>query len=205
MDSVSSLMDGQVLLPIIQVDNEYDGVAIAKAMHAAGLKTVEVVLRSEQSAKALSAIKAELPEMIVSAGTIVDEASLNVALEAGADFIVTPAVTEKLLSKLTQCGKPVIPGVSTVADIVLAREHGFRELKLFPAALSGGAGFLKAVGGLFKDTKFCPTGGISQDNYQDYLSLNNVFAIGGTWVAKTDWVVNQEWQKITDACAIVKA
>ena len=143
--------------------------------------------------------------MIVSAGTIVDEASLNVALEAGADFIVTPAVTEKLLSKLTQCGKPVIPGVSTVADIVLAREHGFRELKLFPAALSGGAGFLKAVGGLFKDTKFCPTGGISQDNYQDYLSLNNVFAIGGTWVAKTDWVVNQEWQKITDACAKVKA
>jgi 2-dehydro-3-deoxyphosphogluconate aldolase/(4S)-4-hydroxy-2-oxoglutarate aldolase len=117
---------------------------------------------------------------------------------------VTPAVTERLLTALTACGLPVLPGVSTVADIVLAREHGFREMKLFPASLSGGAAFLKAVGGLFKDTRFCPTGGVSESNYQDYLSMSNIFAVGGTWVAKPEWVETKNWQAITDACLDVK-
>ena len=204
MNSISSIMGTQKLLPIIQVDNESDGVAIAKAMYKANLRTVEVVLRSPKSAHAISAIKSELPNMVVSAGTIIDESSLEVALNAGADFIVTPAVTERLLSALTACGVPVLPGVSTVADIVLAREHGFREMKLFPASLSGGAEFIKAVGGLFKDTQFCPTGGVSAANYQEYLSLNNIFAVGGTWVAKPQWVASKNWQAITDACLLLE-
>lgn len=203
MNSVSSIMGEQTLLPIIQVDNADDGVAIAQAMFAANLRTVEVVLRSEKSAAAVTAIKSALPDMIVSAGTIIDEASLKVAKEAGADFIVTPAVTERLLSALTECGLPVLPGVSTVADIVLAREHGYREMKLFPASLSGGAAFLKAVGGLFKDTRFCPTGGVSEANFQDYLAMDNIFAVGGTWVAKPEWVKAKNWQAITQACSEV--
>jgi len=204
MNSISSIMGEQKLLPIIQVNNADDGVDIAKAMYEANLRTVEVVLRSEKSAEAITAIKSALPEMIVSAGTIIDEASLKIAKDAGADFIVTPAVTERLLTALTACGLPVLPGVSTVADIVLAREHGFREMKLFPASLSGGAAFLKAVGGLFKDTRFCPTGGVSESNYQDYLSMSNIFAVGGTWVAKPEWVEAKNWQAITDACLDVK-
>jgi len=204
MNSISSIMGTQKLLPIIQVDNESDGVAIAQAMYQANLRTVEVVLRSPKSALAISAIKSELPDMIVSAGTIIDDASLKVAVNAGADFIVTPAVTERLLTALTASGLPVLPGVSTVADIVLAREHGFREMKLFPASLSGGAAFIKAVGGLFKDTRFCPTGGVSATNYQEYLSLSNIFAVGGTWIAKPEWVASKNWQAITDACLQVE-
>lgn len=196
-------MGGQTLLPIIQADNVEDGVAIAKAMSAAGLNTVEVVLRSENSAKCITAIKEALTDMIVSAGTVIDKASLDAAINAGADFIVTPAVTERLLTMLVDSGLPVLPGVSNVSDIVLAREHGFREMKLFPASLSGGASFLKAVGGLFKDTKFCPTGGVSPENFNDYLSLGNVFAAGGTWVAKPQWVADKQWNLITEACSQV--
>ena len=196
-------MGGQTLLPIIQADNVEDGVAIAKAMSAAGLSTVEVVLRAENSAKCITAIKEVLPDMIVSAGTVVDKASLDTAINAGADFIVTPAVTESLLTMLVESGLPVLPGVSNVSDIVLAREHEFREMKLFPASLSGGASFLKAVGGLFKDTTFCPTGGVSPDNFHDYLSLGNVFAAGGTWVAKPQWVADKQWNLITEACSQV--
>ena len=198
-------MGGQTLLPIIQADNVEDGVAIAKAMSAAGLSTVEVVLRSENSAKCITAIKEALPEMIVSAGTVIDKASLDAAINAGADFIVTPAVTERLLTMLVDSGLPVLPGVSNVSDIVLAREHGFREMKLFPASLSGGAPFLSAMTSIFQGITFCPTGGINQNNQADFLALKNVFAVGGTWIANPKWVANKEWSKITEACAAALA
>ncbi|NVK25249.1 MAG: bifunctional 4-hydroxy-2-oxoglutarate aldolase/2-dehydro-3-deoxy-phosphogluconate aldolase [Gammaproteobacteria bacterium] len=200
MKSFQSLMNGQTLLPIIQADTIEQGVDIANAMAAAGLKLVEVVLRTEQSLAALTAIKQQVPELIVGAGTVTNEVILQQAIEAGADFIVTPAVSDKLLSNLVSCGVPVLPGVSNTGDILMAREYGFTELKLFPASLSGGAPFLKAVGSVFQDIVFCPTGGVSEQNKGDYLNLPNVIAVGGTWVCKKEWVVEQQWQSITDAC-----
>ncbi|GGW82793.1 bifunctional 4-hydroxy-2-oxoglutarate aldolase/2-dehydro-3-deoxy-phosphogluconate aldolase [Alteromonas halophila] len=200
MTHFSSLMGDQTLLPIIQASTVEDGVAIAKAMAAANLKLVEVVLRTDASLDALKAIKQEVPSLKVGAGTVISASILEQAVTAGADFIVTPAVSEKLLGALTQCDCPVLPGASTTGEILLAREHGYHEQKLFPASLSGGAPFLSAVSSVFKDIRFCPTGGVTQDNQRDYLSLNNVFAVGGTWVAKKEWVENAQWQKITDAC-----
>ena len=201
MTSFSSLMGSQTLLPIIQAETPEQGVNIAKAMAKSGLTLVEVVLRTEQSLAALSAIKAEVPELIVGAGTITNEAILKQAIEAGADFIVTPAVSEKLLGFLVNCGVPVLPGVSNTGEILLAREFGFTELKLFPASLSGGAPFLSSISSVFQDIKFCPTGGVSEQNKGDYLSLNNVIAVGGTWVCRKDWVAEENWQAITEACA----
>ena len=201
MTSFSSLMGSQTLLPIIQADTPEQGVNIAKAMAKSGLNLVEVVLRTEQSLAALSAIKAEVPELIVGAGTITNEAILKQAIEAGADFIVTPAVSEKLLGFLVDCGVPVLPGVSNTGDIIMAREFGFTELKLFPASLAGGAPFLSSISSVFQDIKFCPTGGVSEQNKGDYLSLNNVIAVGGTWVCRKDWVAEENWQAITEACA----
>lgn len=200
MNSFSSLMGNQSLLPIIQADTPEQGVAIAKAMSDAGLKLIEVVLRTDASLEALKAIKAELPELVVGAGTVINESILNTALDAGSDFIITPAVSERLLGHLADCGKPVLPGVSNTGEILMAREFGYRELKLFPAALSGGAKFLSAISSIFQDITFCPTGGVTAENKIDYLSLNNVFAVGGTWVAKKEWIAEQNWQAITDAC-----
>ncbi|MGL1956874.1 MAG: bifunctional 4-hydroxy-2-oxoglutarate aldolase/2-dehydro-3-deoxy-phosphogluconate aldolase [Colwellia sp.] len=196
----STLLGKQQLLPIIQANDAAEGVNVARAMHESGINLVEVVLRTTASLEALTAIKSALPNLIVGAGTITNEKILNSAINAGADFIVTPAVSQKLLDKLIHCTVPVVPGVSNTADILMTREYGYVEQKLFPASLSGGEKFLSAISSVFQDVKFCPTGGINEQNYQDYLNLANVFAVGGTWVAKPDWVKNKQWEKITQAC-----
>lgn len=200
MNRFSELMSGQTLLPIIQANSTEQGVNIAKAMANAGLGLVEVVLRTEASLEALKAIKKEVPNLKVGAGTVLNAKTLNLALEAGSDFIVTPAVSDTLLTELAKSKVPVIPGVSNTGDILLAYEHGFTEQKLFPASLCGGAKYLAALSSVFQSISFCPTGGVTQDNKNDYLSLNNVFAVGGTWVAAKQWVEQEDWQAITDAC-----
>lgn len=197
----SDLMSGQTLLPIIQADTPQQGVNIAKAMASAGLGLVEVVLRTDASLDALIAIKEEVPQLKVGAGTVTNSDILEKALNAGADFIVTPAVSPALLSELTRCKVPVLPGVSNTGDILMALEFGFHELKLFPASLSGGAPFLAAVSSIFPSTRFCPTGGVNPKNKMEYLSLKNVFAVGGTWVAQKEWVVSENWTAITTSCA----
>jgi 2-dehydro-3-deoxyphosphogluconate aldolase/(4S)-4-hydroxy-2-oxoglutarate aldolase len=136
----------------------------------------------------------------VGAGTVIDADIYKQALDAGSDFIITPAISNQLLTCLSNCPVPVLPGVSNTADILLAREFGYKELKLFPASLSGGAPFLSAMNAVFKGISFCPTGGISDKNQHEYLSLANVFAVGGTWIAKNDWVESENWSKITQAC-----
>lgn len=200
MKSFSTLMGKQTLLPIIQADNVEQGLNIAKAMAEAGIGLVEVVLRTPASLDILKAIKQELPDLKVGAGTVLDADILKQALDAGSDFIITPAISSQLLTDLAQCTVPVLPGVSNTADILLAKEFGYQELKLFPASLSGGAPFLKAMGSVFKGISFCPTGGVKQSNQDEYLALSNVFAVGGTWIADPKWVESEQWSKITAAC-----
>lgn len=200
MTRFSELMSGQTLLPIIQATTPEQGVNIARAMADAGLGLVEVVLRTEASLAALMAIKKQVPELKVGAGTVINSTILNQALDAGSDFIVTPAVSEKLLSELVKIDVPVLPGVSNTGEILLASEFGFEEQKLFPAALAGGAKFLSALSSVFQSVSFCPTGGVNQLNRNDFLSLSNVFAVGGTWVSTSDWVETSNWSAITDAC-----
>lgn len=200
MKSFSSLMGTQTLLPIIQADNVEQGVNIAKAMADAGIHLVEVVLRTEASLEVILQIKKELPQLKVGAGTVITKDILKSAIEVGSDFIITPAISENLLKELAQTSIPVLPGVSNSADILLAYEYGYRELKLFPASLSGGPAYLSAMSSVFRDVTFCPTGGINSANKHEYLNLNNVFAVGGTWVAKHEWVESQDWAQISSAC-----
>jgi len=200
MNSFSNLMGKQTLLPIIQANTVTQGVEIAKAMSAAGINLVEVVLRTAASLDVITAIKHELPNLKVGAGTVLDADILKQALSAGSDFIITPATSTKLLMDLANCPVPVLPGVSNTADILLATEFGYKELKLFPASLSGGTAFLSAMCSVFKDITFCPTGGVNQTNQQEYMALSNVFAVGGTWIAKPHWVEQRQWSKITAAC-----
>lgn len=202
MKSFKNLMADQVLLPIVQADSPEQGIAIAGAMVEAGLNLIEVVLRTEASLDALKAIKKAYPSLIVGAGTVTSKDILNEAKAAGADFIITPAISPNLLAELSTCDLPVLPGVANTADILLASEFGFNEMKLFPASLSGGAAFISAMSSVFPEMIFCPTGGVNQENKSDYLALKNCFAIGGSWVAPKSWVENGEWEKITQACKL---
>lgn len=200
MASSSFILGQQKMLPIIQANDVELGVETARAMAAAGAGIVEVVLRNDASLEIVKAINQALPELKVAAGTVLDTEILNNAISSGASIIVTPGVSTNLLNHLMDCPVPVLPGVSNVADIIMAREYGYTELKLFPASLAGGVEFLKSITSVFKDISFCATGGINQENKDEYLALDNVFAVGGTWVAPNEWVENKEWSRITEAC-----
>jgi 2-dehydro-3-deoxyphosphogluconate aldolase/(4S)-4-hydroxy-2-oxoglutarate aldolase len=200
MNSFSNLMGKQTLLPIIQANTVSQGVEIGKAMFTAGINLVEVVLRTEASLDIIKALKSELPNLKVGAGTVIDADILKQALAAGSDFIVTPTISSELLTHLSKCNVPVLPGVSNAANILLAREFGYKEVKLFPASLSGGTAFLTAMSSIFQDITFCPTGGIHAENKHEYLELSNVFAVGGTWVAKKEWIESEDWAQISAAC-----
>jgi 2-dehydro-3-deoxyphosphogluconate aldolase/(4S)-4-hydroxy-2-oxoglutarate aldolase len=200
MNLFSTLMGKQTLLPIIQANTVEQGLEIAKAMSAAGIGLVEVVLRTQASLDVIRTLKKELPHLKVGAGTVTNVDIFNSAIAAGSDFIITPTISMNLLSHLVGSPVPVLPGVSDAASILQAVEFGYKELKLFPASLSGGAPFLSAMSSIFQDISFCPTGGVNGDNQKDYLALSNVFAVGGTWIAKPEWVENENWSKITEAC-----
>ena len=182
MAKFSELMSGQTSLPMIQTDDPKVALNNARAMADIGITLVEVVMRSEHALNGLIEIKRELPEMIVGAGTVYNSKHLRSAMNAGADFIVTPTVTDNLLSQLYLCNVPVLPGVSNPGQVLQAYEFGFTELKFFPAQLSGGTEVLTALGSVFNDIQFCPTGGINESNKADYLALENVFAVAGRWM-----------------------
>ena len=198
--NIKAIFANQRLLPIIQADTIEEGIAVTGAMKEAGLTVVEVVLRNEQALLLAQEISKQFPELTLGVGTVYNTQLLEKALNAGADFIVTPALTPKLTDALISCGKPILPGVSTLSDMANLLEKGVTEMKLFPAEVVGGVGMLKAVSGLFKQVSFCPTGGVSPANQADYLSQPNVFAVGGTWMVPKTAVKAGDWAGITAAC-----
>lgn len=198
---LSSVVKGPALLPIIQADTPHEAVAIAKALADGGVGSVEVVLRTRQALAAITAIRTSLPNLLVGAGTILSAADANACKDAGAQFLVSPASTPKLLEAMIDTGLPLAPGVATPSEIAMAYEYGLREVKFFPAHLSGGIEMLKALSGVFQQVKFCPTGGIAQHNLADFLALPNVFVAGGSWLTPANLVKNQQWAQITALAA----
>lgn len=198
MSALSKVLQGPALLPIIQAETPTEAVAIAKAMYAGGISSVEVVLRTAKALDCISAIRAQLPDLLVGAGTILSKADAQAAKDAGSQFLVSPASTPKLLQAMLDTALPLAPGVSTPSEIALAVEMGINEVKFFPANLSGGTPMLKALSGIFQQVRFCPTGGISQQNLAEYLSLSNVFVVGGSWVSPAKAVAEKDWALITE-------
>lgn len=201
VSAVKSLFASQSILPIIQAPNIDAGIHVAMAMKKGGLNIVEVVLRDAFALKMVTEIKAAIPDLIVGVGTVYNTTLLEDALNAGGDFIVTPATTTNLANALIDCGKPFVPGVSSLSDMVTLLELGITDMKLFPAEVVGGTKLLKAVSSLFGELQFCPTGGINASNAQDYLSLPNVMAVGGTWVSPASAVNAQDWDSISALCS----
>ena len=185
-----SVLDVVPVLPVVVLDRLSDAVPVARALLAGGLPAIELTLRTDVALDAIRAIADEVPEILVGAGTIVAPAQAKQALEAGAQFLVSPGSTPTLLGAMADTGLPFLPGTATVSEVMAVLEAGFTEMKLFPAEVSGGMGFLKAIGAPVPAARFCPTGGITAASAPSYLALTNVGCVGGSWLTPADAVAS---------------
>jgi len=184
------------VIPILSLNNLGDTIGVGKALINGGLNVLEVTLRTDYGLQAIRELKSAIPNVIIGAGTVATSAQFESAVEAGADFIVCPGHTSELLKFASESNIPTIPGVSTISEAMFAMEFGFDRLKLFPAEVLGGVNFLRAVNGPFPKIKFCATGGITLDNASLYLSLSNVFCVGGSWLTPTKLIELKKWKDI---------
>lgn len=197
------------VIPVLIVQREEHAAPLARALYAGGLGVLEVTLRTPAALGALKAMRAAVPDAIVGVGTLTRAEDFAAAVAAGAQFGVTPGLTAELAEAARTTGLPLLPGVMTPTEVIAARRLGYDALKLFPAQQAGGIGMLKALASPFADVVFCPTGGITRDTAQQFLSLPNVACVGGSWVAPQEHVNAGNWPAITalaqDAAALRRA
>ncbi len=203
MKSFSQLLANEKTVPVVAVDNAEQAIGLSRALLEGGVGVIEVTLRNEFGVQALQLIKREVPEMIVLAGTVNNVTQLKQVADAGVDGVISPGLTPALAQLAKDLGVPYLPGAATASDILLAIEHELFELKLFPAAIVGGIPALKAFAGPFPTIRFCPTGGVNDANYRDYLALENVMCVGGTWFASAEQIQRCAWDEITANCRLL--
>jgi len=185
------------VIPVIVIDNVEDAVPMAEALLEGGIRVLEVTLRSNCALQAIEAIAKNVPEAIVGAGTLRTKADATNAKIAGSQFAVSPGYSSNMGSICKEIDLPLLPGVSSGSEIMMANDDGYDFLKLFPAVAVGGVNLLKGFSGPFADVKFCPTGGVTIQNAPDFLALPNVIVCGGTWLTPNEYVNQKNWAKIT--------
>ncbi len=196
--SALDVLNTSPVVPVIVINNLDHAVPLAKALVAGGVKVLEVTLRTPVAIEAIRRIAAEVPDAVVGAGTVTTEEDLNAVADAGGVFAISPGLTPTLLTAAINGPIALIPGISTASELMFGMEYGLREFKFYPAEAVGGIKMIQSLGGPFPQATFCPTGGISPDNYKEYLSLKNVACVGGSWLAPTDALENGDYQRITD-------
>ncbi|GAA7522567.1 bifunctional 4-hydroxy-2-oxoglutarate aldolase/2-dehydro-3-deoxy-phosphogluconate aldolase [Helicobacter pylori] len=199
-DRIIEVLQISPIVPVVVIENIKDAVPLAQSLVEGGIHIIEVTLRSSCALEAIELIAKNVPKMRVGAGTILNPTQLEQAQNRGAEFLISPGLTIKLLEYAKKKDMPLIPGVSSSSEVMQALELGYNALKFFPAEYCGGVKLLNAFNGPFKGVKFCPTGGISADNMHSYLNLENVLCVGGSWLTSKNLIQNKEWDKITEIC-----
>ncbi|RMF16182.1 MAG: bifunctional 4-hydroxy-2-oxoglutarate aldolase/2-dehydro-3-deoxy-phosphogluconate aldolase [Gammaproteobacteria bacterium] len=193
--------EDQPLVPVIVVEQAEHAVPLGEALLEAGIRVLEVTLRTPCALDAISRLRAALPEAVVGAGTVVTVEDYRRVADAGGQFVISPGVTPALLDHGAGNPVPYLPGVATISEMMLGYEKGYRRFKLFPATVAGGVPALKAFAGPFPDVRFCPTGGIGQKNMTEFLAQPNVFAVGGSWLTPSALVRDGDWAGIRTIAA----
>ncbi|RCW44027.1 2-dehydro-3-deoxyphosphogluconate aldolase/(4S)-4-hydroxy-2-oxoglutarate aldolase [Halopolyspora algeriensis] len=196
MNSATEILELGPVVPVVVFTDTEHAVPAAQALLRGGIRTIEVTLRTPVALPALERIAAEVPDIVVGAGTITEPGQAHEAAEAGARYLVTPGCTERLLDDIDDTGLPALPGVSTASEALRLAERGAQALKFFPAEPSGGAAYLKSLTGPLPNLRFCPTGGITADNAPSYLSLPNVDCIGGSWLTPGSALAAGDWDHV---------
>lgn len=193
----SQFWTGRPVIPVVVIHDSAHAVNLARTLVAAGLPKIEITLRTEAALKSIELIAQEVPGAIVGAGTVVSKATADSALSAGAQFLVSPGATPSLLEHVAKSGIPFLPGAATLSEALSLLETGITTAKFFPAMESGGVAWLKAISTVIPQMSFCPTGGITPDNFVDFLALPNVVCVGGSWVAPAKLIQSEDWEEIS--------
>lgn len=180
---IEELVELSPVIPVVTIDQSNHAVALCRALLAGGIRVVEITLRTSHAIAAIEKIADQLPDMIIGAGTVLNEHHVKQVCDAGCNFIVSPGVTASLRDAIKDYDVPFLPGSMTPAEMMNLLDYGFYYQKFFPAQAAGGTALLKAVGAPLSSVSFCPTGGINANNASEYLALSNVSCVGGSWIA----------------------
>lgn len=207
--SALQVMQDAPVIPVIVLTGARQAVQLARALVAGGIRMLEVTLRTPQALACIEAIARDVPEAVAGAGTVRSAADAQACAMAGARFAVSPGYTHTVGQACRDAGLPLLPGVATGSEIMMAQQDGLAELKFFPALQAGGPAMLKAWSGPFGDVRFCPTGGITAANAAEFLALPNVVCVGGSWLTPAEALARGDWAHITalarQACQMARS
>lgn len=184
------------VIPVVQFDDVEDAVNTSRALVAGGLPVIEITLRTPVALNCIKAVAKQVEGAIVGAGTVLTRQLMMDCLEVGAQFLVSPGATQELLDTVKKIDVPLMPGIATPSEAMGMIAEGLGYVKFFPAERAGGVPYLKDMGAVFPNLKFCPTGGMTAEKAPDYLALNNVVCVGGSWVAPKAKIVAGDWDGI---------
>ncbi|MEV0074043.1 MULTISPECIES: bifunctional 4-hydroxy-2-oxoglutarate aldolase/2-dehydro-3-deoxy-phosphogluconate aldolase [unclassified Amycolatopsis] len=206
MTTGSDLLALSPVMPVVVIDDVDDAVPTARALLDGGIGVIELTLRTPVALAAIERVAAEVPDIVVGAGTVTSPAQAAQAADAGAKFLVTPGCTDAVLDACFATGLPFLPGAATVSEAMRLAERGLTALKFFPAEASGGVAYLKSLTGPLPDLRFCPTGGITVDSAPSYLALPNVGCLGGSWLTPAKLLAAKDFGTVeklaTEAAAL---
>ncbi|MBZ2167706.1 bifunctional 4-hydroxy-2-oxoglutarate aldolase/2-dehydro-3-deoxy-phosphogluconate aldolase [Marinobacter sp. F4216] len=197
-ERIQAVLEASPLVPVISIQDPDQAVPLCRSLVDGGIRVLEITLRTPFGLKAIEEVRAALPDAWVGAGTVTSVAQYREAENAGAQFVITPGVTEAILEFGVTSQAPLLPGVATVSELMMGYVLGYRQFKFFPAEVAGGVSALKAFRGPFPDVTFCPTGGIRRETAGHYLELSNVRSVGGSWLTPKDVVAAGDWARIRE-------
>jgi 2-dehydro-3-deoxyphosphogluconate aldolase/(4S)-4-hydroxy-2-oxoglutarate aldolase len=208
MNDILDTLGRMGVVPVVKIERVEDAVDLGKALSAGGLPCIEITFRTEAAEEAIRRIASNLPDVILGAGTVRSVDQAQRAVSAGAKFVVSPGLNEKVVDWCLNNGVIVTPGVVTPTEIEMATDKGLNILKFFPSEAMGGIKTLKAISAPYAGVKFMPTGGITRDNLADYLAVPSVHCCGGSWLVKADLIAGGKFEEITqlaqDAVSVVR-
>lgn len=195
MTTINDQLAALKVIPVIALNKTEDAIPLGRALVENGMPCAEITFRTECAADAIRAMRKEFPEMLIGAGTILTNAQVDEAIDAGVDFIVSPGFNPRTVQYCLDKNMPIVPGVNNPSLVEQAMDMGLRTLKFFPAEPSGGVNMLKALSAVYP-VKFMPTGGVSLNNVDEYLSIPSVLACGGTWMVPTNLIDEGKWDEL---------
>lgn len=194
--SIGDLLDRAPVIPVIVIKDSSVAVPLATALVAGGLTVLEVTLRTPCALEAIQRIAQEVPGAIVGAGTVLSPEDVTASVKAGAQFLVSPGATPRLLDSMLDSGAAPLPAAATASEVIALMERGLDHGKFFPAKPAGGTAYLKALAGPIPNFRFCPTGGIDLGSAPEFLALPNVACVGGSWITPYDAVAGGDWTRV---------